>query len=92
VENRRVRGGCIVQRQALYLGELNEGACWLAMHLWEMLGLDRFWEPLLRPNRKGTRWLSVLKALVACRLIDPGSEFRFHRERLLSEALPRKTP
>lgn len=56
------------------------GACWLAMHLWSVLELDRFWEPLLKPSRKGTPWLSVLKALVAYRLIDPGSEFRFHRQ------------
>ena len=121
VENRRVGGGRVVQRQALYRGELNDaqhagwvraieafedkrpagrqmalfpddrqapeglaceavairvgqirlvrprqwGACWLAMRLWEMLDLERFWEPLLGPSRKGTRWLSVLKALVA---------------------------
>ena len=36
------------------------GACWLALHLWETLELDRFWEPLLLASRKGTRWLSVL--------------------------------
>jgi len=33
----------------------------------------------LRPSRKGTRWLNVLKTLVAYRLIDPGSEWRLHR-------------
>ena len=31
-------------------------------------------------SRKGTRWLSVLKILVCYRLIDPGSEWRLHRE------------
>ena len=143
VENRRVHGGRIVQRDLLYLGEINDaqhagwvrainvlegrssqsrqlalfpddheeipvlscdvvqvrldriqllhprqwGACWLALHLWDVLELDRFWAPLLPPSRQGTRWLSVLKALVAFRLIDPGSEYRFHREWFLSTAL-----
>jgi hypothetical protein len=63
------------------------GACWLALHLWDTLELDRFWAPLLPPSRKGTRWLNVLKALACYRLIDPGSEFRFHREWFLSTAL-----
>jgi hypothetical protein len=136
VENRRVRGGRVVQRQLLHLGELNDqqragwvrtietlasdhdparqlalfpedrdelptlscetvrvrlaavqlrrprqfGACWLALHLWERLELDAFWQPRLPPSRKGTAWCNVLKALVAYRLIDPGSEFRFHRQ------------
>jgi hypothetical protein len=34
------------------------GACWLAMHLWETLQLDRFWAPRLAPSRKGTRRLT----------------------------------
>ena len=63
------------------------GACWLALHLWDTLELDRFWEPLLPPSRKGTRWLNVLKALACYRLIDPGSEFRFHREWFLGSAM-----
>lgn len=134
VENRRVAGERVVQRQVLYLGEINDtqkaawcrtievfdedrseqsqvalfpedraapplecevvqvrlsglqlhrprqwGACWLACELWEQLQLDRFWAPRLPPSRKGTRWLSVLKTLVAYRLIDPGSEWRLHR-------------
>lgn len=32
------------------------GACWLACHLYEELGLDRFWAERLPPSRKGTRW------------------------------------
>jgi transposase len=56
------------------------GACWLALHLWELLDLDTFWASRLPISRKGTRWLNVLKALTAYRLLDPGSEFRFHRE------------
>jgi len=134
VESQRVRGGRVIQRQALYLGELNDtqhagwirsiealepvtkqaqqlalfpddvhslpvldypivqihwkqitlcrprqwGACWLACELWDMLKLDDFWDKRLGVSRKGTRWLNVLKTLVAYRLIDPGSEFRLH--------------
>jgi len=63
------------------------GACWLAMHLWSVLDLDGFWSSRLRAGRKGTRWLSVLKALVGFRLIDPGTEFRFHRERFVRSAM-----
>jgi hypothetical protein len=55
------------------------GACWLACGLWDLLQLDTFWQPRLPPSRKGTRWLNVLKTLVAYRLIDPGSEWRLHR-------------
>jgi hypothetical protein len=55
------------------------GACWLACALWDLLELEAFWRPRLPPSRKGTRWLNVLKTLVACRLIDPGSEWRLHR-------------
>ncbi len=143
VESRRVRGGRVVQRQLLHLGELNDsqrsgwvraiealtserepsrqlalfpddheqlpvldceavrvrvaaielrnprqfGACWLALHLWKLLDLDAFFEPRLPPSRKRTRWTNVLKALTAYRLIDPGSEFRFHRDWFQRSAL-----
>lgn len=135
VENRRTVGGRVVQRQVLYLGEINDsqqaawcrtlevfqedeprwrtvalfpedrpapeldcevvqirlaelrlhrprqwGACWLACWLWGQLRLDEFWSAHLVPSRKGTRWLNVLKTLVCYRLIDPGSEWRLHRE------------
>ena len=135
VENRRVSGGRTVQRQVLYLGEINDGqqaawcrsiealdengpdrrqialfpedrtapvldcdvvhvklsglrlcrprqwvACWLACELWDQLQLDDFWSPRLPPSRQGTRWLNVLKTLVSYRLIDPGSEWRLHRQ------------
>lgn len=135
VENRRCQGGKVVQRQVLYLGELNSsqlgewrktievfdqdasatsqlalfeqdrlpevaddthveirlcdlqlrrprqwGACWIALHHWDLLRLDAFFGPRLGTSRKGTRWLSVLKILVCYRLIDPGSEWRLHRE------------
>jgi transposase len=132
VENRRLADGRVVQRQVLYLGEINAsqreawrktvevhdgsarrqvalfpvgsmpadaadaievrvgelrlerprqwGACWLAMQLWQQLDLDAFWAPRLVPSREGTPWLKVLKTLVAYRLIDPGSEWRLHRQ------------
>ncbi|UJS20085.1 MAG: IS1634 family transposase [Candidatus Brocadia sp.] len=136
VENRRVSGRRVVQRQVLYLGELNDnqragwirtieavsgkepkprqlalfpddreampipdgetvrvrldkielrhprewGASWLGLYVWNMLELDTFWRMRLPSSRKGTSWLNILKALVCYRLIDPGSEFRFHRE------------
>jgi Transposase DDE domain len=135
VESRRVRGGRIIQRHGLYLGEINDGqeaawrrsiavfadgaaeprqmalfpegralpvadsevvqirlgalslrrprqwgGCWLAGALWDQLQLDGFWSARLKPSRKGTRWLNVLKTLVCYRLLDPGSEWRLHRQ------------
>jgi transposase len=135
VENRRVRGNRVVQRQVVYLGEINDsehaawsrsievfsagharprqmalfphgrvapeldsevvqvrlcdlelhrprqwGGCWLADELWSQLELDAFWAPRLPPSRKGTRWLNVFKTLVFYRLLDPGSEWRLHRQ------------
>lgn len=142
VENRRVSGRRVVQRQVLYLGELNDnqragwvrtieavsgekaevkhlalfpddreelpimacetvrvqldkielrrprewGASWLGLYLWNLLELDTFWRRRLPSSRKGTSWLNMLKALSCYRLIDPGSEFRFHREWYLRSA------
>ncbi len=135
VESRRCRGNRVVQRQVLYLGEINDeqqaawcktievvqegqrkpqqmaifpedreapnlacdvvqvklselqlkrarqwGACWLACELWDQLQLDSFWALRLGTSRKGTRWLHVFKILVVYRLIDPGSEWRLHRQ------------
>ena len=62
---------------------LGETACLIAdvhMALWDQLRLDDFWAERLPPSRQGTRWLNVLKTLVAYRLIDPGSEWRLHRQ------------
>ena len=142
VESCRTRGGKIVQRHVLYLGEINDaqraawcksievveagcraatqmaifpedrqapeldcavvqvrldrlrlerprqwGACWLALELWNWLQLDAFWAPRLPASRKGTDWLNVLKTLVAYRLIDPGSEWRLHRQWYASSAI-----
>jgi transposase len=63
------------------------GACWLSLQLWQQLDLDAFWAPRLRPSREGTPWLKVLKTLVAYRLIDPGSEWRLHRQWFDSSAM-----
>ena len=63
------------------------GACWLALQLWQQLELDSFWRPRLRPSREGTPWLKVLKVLVTYRLIDPGSEWRLHRQWFDSSAM-----
>jgi len=44
------------------------------MLLWDQLRLDAFWTPRLAPSREGTRWLNVLKTLVACQLnLPPGT-------------------
>jgi len=63
------------------------GACWLACHLYEELQLDGFWAERLPPSRKGTRWDLVLETLCAYRLIDPGSEWRLHRQWFESSAM-----
>ena len=136
VENRRCGRGKFVQRQVLYLGEINDtqreswcrtieifdenrertmplalfpadrqlpnfaagfgvqvrlkemelhrprqwGACWLACYLYEQLGLDEFWAEHLADSREGTCWGHILETLVCYRLIDPGSEWRLHRQ------------
>ena len=56
------------------------GACWLALWLWNLLKLDEFWTERLEPSREGTEWRLILKALSVYRLIDPGSEWRLHRQ------------
>jgi hypothetical protein len=56
------------------------GACWLACHLYEQLQLDQFFAPLLPGSREGTSWQHILQTLVCYRLIDPGSEWRLHRQ------------
>ena len=56
------------------------GACWLALTLWRELQLEAFWAKRLPASRKGTRWDLVLLVLVAYRLIEPGSEWRLHRQ------------
>jgi transposase len=48
--------------------------------LWQQLELDSFWRPRLARAQGNTPWLKVLKTLVAYRFIDPGSEWRLHRQ------------
>jgi transposase len=141
-ENKRAAGGKVVQRQVLYLGEINDsqheswlktievfedghaspktmalfpddrtieinddqvvkirlkdlelhrprqfGACWLAVTLYEQLGLHTFWAEKLPPSRKGTRWDLIVEALCCYRLIGPGSEWRLHRHWYETSAL-----
>ena len=56
------------------------GNCWLGCELWQQLELDRFWEEKLPRGREDVSWPQVLELLVVNRLIDPGSEFRVHRQ------------
>jgi transposase len=56
------------------------GACWVGLTVWNLLKLSEFWNSRLPPSREGTRWLNVLITLVIYRLIDPGSEWRLHRQ------------
>ena len=56
------------------------GNCWLGCELWRQLELDRFWERKLPRGREDVGWPQVLELLVVNRLIDPGSEFRVHRQ------------
>lgn len=63
------------------------GDCWLACQLWHQLGLDQFWQQKLPAGREGVSWEKVLQLLVANRLLDPGSEFRLHRQWFLGSAM-----
>ena len=56
------------------------GNCWLGCELWRQLQLDRFWAEKLPEGRENVAWAQVLELLVVNRLIDPGSEFRVHRQ------------
>ncbi|MFN0170959.1 MAG: IS1634 family transposase [Bryobacteraceae bacterium] len=56
------------------------GNCWLGCELWRQLALDQFWAGKLPKGREAVAWSQVLELLVVNRLIDPGSEFRVHRQ------------
>src|SRR5260370_21919647 len=56
------------------------GACWVFGLLWEQLKLEGFWRERLLSSREGTSWYQLLLVLCAYRWIDPGSEWRLHRE------------
>ena len=63
------------------------GGCWLALQLWDLLQLDAFWRVRLPPSREGTSWYHLLQVLTVYRLLDPGSEWRLHRDWFLRTAL-----
>lgn len=63
------------------------GACWVGLTVWNLVKLSEFWTSRLPPSREGTCWLNVLITLVIYRLIDPGSEWRLHRQWYKQSAL-----
>jgi transposase len=63
------------------------GNCWLACELWRQLGLDEFWQQRLPEAREAVSWEKVLRLLVVNRLLDPGSEFRVHRQWFVDSAM-----
>jgi len=56
------------------------GGCWLGCALWQQLALDEFWQAKLPEGREDVPWEKVLRLLVVNRLLEPGSEFRVHRQ------------
>ena len=56
------------------------GDCWLGCELWRQLKLSEFWEERLGKGREEVPWEKVLGLLVVNRLVEPGSEFRVHRQ------------
>jgi transposase len=63
------------------------GNCWLACELWHQLGLHEFWGQRLPEAREAVSWEKVLRLLVVNRLLDPGSEFRVHRQWFVDSAM-----
>jgi transposase len=63
------------------------GHSWLACELWSQLGLDEFWQQRLPEARESVSWEKVLRLLVVNRLLDPGSEFRVHRQWYIDSAM-----
>jgi transposase len=63
------------------------GACWVACLLWQQLHLEAFWSQRLSASREGTDWKTILQVLTIYRLLDPGSEWRLHRQWWASTAL-----
>jgi len=77
VDNLRVRLSAMELRRARSFGD-----CWLGCELWRQLDLEKFWQQRLEENvrRETVDWEKVLRLLVVNRLLDPGSEFRVHRQ------------
>jgi len=63
------------------------GACWVGCKLWEQLQLEEFWRERLADSREGTCWPHVLQTLTVYRLMDPGSEWRLHRQWFQNSAM-----
>jgi len=63
------------------------GSCWLACELWRQLGLDEFWQQRLPEGRETVSWEKVLRLLAVNRLLEPGSEFRVHRQWYVNSAM-----
>ena len=63
------------------------GNCWLACELWQQLGLDEFWQVRLAGGRETVSWEKVLRLLAVNRPLDPGSEFRVHRQWYVDSAM-----
>ena len=55
------------------------GACWLALKLWEELGLDRFWAERLPPEPQGHALGSGAVGAGGLSADRAGSEWRLHR-------------
>jgi transposase len=63
------------------------GHCWLGCELWHQLGLDEFWQQRLPEARAAVSWEKVLQLMVVNCLLDPGSEFRLHRQWYVDTAM-----
>ena len=63
------------------------GDCWLGCEVWQQLGLDEFWQQRLPEAREAVSWEKVLRLLVVNCLLDPGSEFRLHRQWFVDSAM-----
>jgi hypothetical protein len=63
------------------------GHCWLACELWHQLGRDEFWQQRWPDAREAVSWEKVLRLLVVNRWLDPGSEFRWHRQWFVDSAM-----
>jgi transposase len=63
------------------------GACWLGCELWQQLGLDEFWQQRLPEAREAVSWEKVLQLQVVNCLLDPGSDFRLHRQWYVDTAM-----
>jgi len=63
------------------------GSCWLGCELWHELGLDEFWRQRLPEAREAVSWERVLQLQVVNCLLDPGSDYRLHRQWYVDTAM-----